>query len=154
MSGTYAANTDVSSEKSRNEIERILHKYGADEFGYMTGSGVARIQFSKDGRIVRFTLPLPDRNSREFTKTPLGRDRSSTQAALAYEQAVRQRWRALALVVKAKLEAVEAGISVFEEEFLANILLPGGKTVYEATKDGIETAYLTGAPAPLIQIGA
>ena len=154
MSGTYAADTSVSSDRSRNEIERILHKYGADEFGYMTGSGVARIQFSKDGRMVRFTMPLPDRNSKEFTNTPLGRDRSSTQAALAYEQAVRQRWRALALVVKAKLEAVEAGISVFEEEFLANILLPGGQTVYEATRDGIDLAYVTGEAAPLIQIGA
>jgi hypothetical protein len=154
MAGTYAADTSVSSEKSRNEIERILHKYGADEFGYMTGSGVARIQFSKGGRMVRFTIPLPDRASREFTLTPTGRARTQAQAALAYEQAVRQRWRALALVVKAKLEAVDSGISVFEEEFLANILLPGGQTVYEATKDGIELAYVTGAPAPLIQIGA
>jgi hypothetical protein len=156
MAGQYAAETSVSSEKSRMEIERILRKYGADEdeFGYATNSRRAQIQFSKGGRMVRFVVPLPDRNAREFTLTPTGRQRTRAQADLAYEQAVRQRWRALALVIKAKLEAVEAGISVFEEEFLANILLPGGQTVYEATRDGIELAYVTGAPAPLIQIGA
>jgi hypothetical protein len=32
-------------------------------------------------------------------------------------------------VVKAKFEAVESGISAFEEEFLANVVVPGGKTV-------------------------
>ena len=35
-----------------------------------------------------------------------------------WEQACRQRWRALALVIKAKLEAIDAEISTFEEEFL------------------------------------
>ena len=42
----------------------------------------------------------------------------------SYDQACRQRWRALLLVIKAKLEAVTAGISTIETEFLANIVLP------------------------------
>lgn len=37
--------------------------------------------------------------------------------------------RALALCIKAKLEAVQAGIVTFDEEFLAHFLLPDGKTV-------------------------
>ena len=41
------------------------------------------------------------------------------------EQEIKSRWRALALVVKAKLEAVECGISTLENEFLAFIVLPG-----------------------------
>jgi hypothetical protein len=44
----------------------------------------------------------------------------------------RQRWRALYLVVRAKIEAVEAGLAIFEEEFLAFIVVPGlNKTIGE-----------------------
>ena len=74
-------------------------------------------------------MPLPDPGSDEFTLTPTGRERSGKAAEDAYEQAVRQRWRALALVIKAKLEAVEAGISTVEREFLDAIMLPDGRTV-------------------------
>lgn len=90
---------------------------------------MATIAFKLSDRQIRFRLPLPDPASREFTLTPTGRDRSASAAEEAYEQAVRQRWRALALVIKAKLEAVEAGISTVENEFLANVALPDGRTV-------------------------
>jgi hypothetical protein len=43
----------------------------------------------------------------------------------AWKQAYHQRWRALALAIK----AVESGIATFEEEFLAHIALPNGSTV-------------------------
>lgn len=149
----FAASTSVPSDRSRAEIEKVLTRYGADEFGYATNRSGARIQFTAEERVIRFTMPLPDRQAREFTHTPT-RDtpRSPTQAEAAYEQAVRQRWRALALVVKAKLEAVESGIVTFEQEFLPHILLPGGQTVYEAAAPGIEAQYLGGAPAPLLQL--
>ena len=45
------------------------------------------------------------------------------------EEACRQRCRALLLIIRAKLEAVESGITTLEIEFLANILLPDGGTV-------------------------
>ena len=41
----------------------------------------------------------------------------------------RQRWRALNLAIKAKLEAVESGIVTFDQEFLAHIVGPSGQTV-------------------------
>lgn len=148
----YADNTAVTSDRSRAEIERTLHRYGAEDFAYATRRDSAAIQFIAEGRRVRFTVGLPDRTSREFTLTPTGRARSGAQAEAAYEQSVRQRWRALALVIKAKLEAVESGIAVFEEEFLANIVLPGGQTVYEATAPAIEQAYLEGRVGMLLEI--
>jgi hypothetical protein len=75
-------------------------------------------------------VPLPDRRAKAFTHTPAkGLRRHESDALAAWEQACRQRWRALALVVKAKLEAVEAGISTFEEEFMAHLILPSGHTV-------------------------
>src|SRR5580700_3227660 len=125
----YAASTEVSSDRSRSEIERTLRRYGATAFAYGWEGNMAQIGFKLASRQIKFRLPLPDPASREFTLTPTGRDRSASAAEEAYEQAVRQRWRALALVIKAKLEAVEAGISTVENEFLANIALPDGRTV-------------------------
>lgn len=65
-----------------------------------------------------------------------------------WEQGCRQAWRALTLCIKAKLEAVSAGISEFEDEFLAHIVLPGGGTVSQWIRPQIENAYLTGDMPP------
>lgn len=153
MSGQYAASTQVSSERSRGEIERVLTRYGADAFSYAWESGRAAIQFRADERMVRFVLPMPDRDSKDFTLTPTGRDRSAKAAEDAYEQAVRQRWRALALVVKAKLEAVASGVTTFETEFLPHTVLPSGRTVAQDVMPAVAAAYESGQVAPL-QIGA
>lgn len=150
----YAAQTDVASDKSRAEIERTLARYGADQFMYGWETGRAMIAFRAHGRHIRFTLPMPDRTAREFTHTPSkGQLRSEAQQSAAYEQAVRQRWRALALVIKAKLEAVDAGITVFEDEFLAHIMLPDGQSVSQWMRPQIALAYERGdmpklLPAP------
>ena len=111
----YAENTSVTADKSRAEIERTLQRYGADAFvyGWDTEMDAAMVQFRAADRVIRFLIPMPDRFDPEFTKTPTGRERAEAQAHSAWEQAGRQRWRALALVIKAKLEAVEAGITEF-----------------------------------------
>jgi hypothetical protein len=49
----------------------------------------------------------------------------------ARNQAIRQRWRALVLAVKAKLEAVEVGISTIEKEFLAFVVMPDGRQLLD-----------------------
>jgi len=149
----YAATTSVTSEKSRNEIERTLRRYGADDFAYATNRSQAMIAFVAHNRQVRFILPMPDPGAREFTHTPTGRAKAPGAREEAYEQAIRQRWRALALMVKAKLEAVDSGIVSFEQEFLPHIILPGGQTVYQQIAPGIEQSYASGALAPLLAIG-
>ena len=144
----YAKNTNVSSELSRLEIEKILIRYGAENFAYATANGKSLIGFTMFDRQVKFLLPLPKRE--EFRLTPTGRERSENSQYEAWEQACRQRWRALKLVIQAKLEAVECGISVFEDEFMSNIVLPGGQTVGDFMRPQIEQAYLSGEiPAPL-----
>ncbi len=147
----YAEGTSVPSSRSRDEIERTLTRYGASQFAYAWQEGRAMIGFVLNGKQVRLALPLPDRKAREFTHTPTrGTLRSPAQQEEAYEQAVRQRWRALALVVKAKLEAVEAGISIFEREFLSDIALPDGRTVGEYVLPQIEESYRSGLMPPLL----
>lgn len=148
----YAKNTTVSSELSRLEIEKILIRYGADNFAYGTTAGKAIIGFTMNNRQIKFVLPLPVIS--EFSLTPTGRERTENSKYEAWEQACRQRWRALKLVIQAKLEAVECGISVFEDEFMANIVLPGGQTVSDYVKPQIEMAYQTGEiPQLLPMIG-
>lgn len=149
----YAAQTAVSSDRSKAEIEATLRRYGADQFMSGWKEQQAAIQFRMKDKMIRFVLPLP---STEDYKTKLdGRSGSQREltpeaAAQAWEQACRQRWRALALAIKAKLEAVECGITSFEEEFLAHIVIPGqgGKTMGQLMIARIDEAYATNkAPA-------
>lgn len=139
---TYAANTSVASEKSRMEIETTLRRYGAKSFGYLSEETRAMVMFTIEERRIRFTLPLPDYNDRQFTHHSKGARTESARDDL-YEQAVRQKWRALALVIKAKLEAAESGISTIEEEFYAHTLLPDNRTVWEATHERVAEAIST-----------
>jgi hypothetical protein len=57
------------------------------------------------------------------------------------QKAQRQKWRALLLCIKAKLEAVESKIETFEEAFLAHVVMPDGKTVGDHTLTAIAVAY-------------
>lgn len=154
----YAERTEVTSDKSRAEIERTLQRYGAQAFSYGWDQGRAVIQFRTESRFVRFVLPLPDRDDHRFTQYKQGAStflRTESNAEKLYEQAVRQKWRALALVIKAKLEAVEAGITTFEDEFLAHTVLPNGDTVGEWMAPQVEEAYRIGAmPSVLPALGA
>jgi len=141
----YAATTGVDVDRSKREIERTLERYGADQFMYGWDQTGAVIGFRAHQRFIRITLPLPARESPEFAMTPTGRMRRSESATVeAWEQEVRRRWRALALVIKAKLEAVQSGISSFEDEFLAQTVLPNRRTVAECFQPQIDQAYETG----------
>lgn len=147
----YAENTSVSTDKSKAEIERTLTRYGAEQFIHGWDQERAMIGFRMQGRFIKMTLPLPRKDDPEFRKTPSGRRRRDDDATYkAWKQACRQRWRALALVIKAKLEAVESGITTFEEEFLAHISLPDGGTVGDFMLPQVAVAYETGTMPPLL----
>ena len=141
----YAEKTSVSVARTKAEIEELVQQHGANQFvsGYKVNLAV--IGFTMDGRQIRFLLPLPDKQAREYWYTPgRGQRRTDEAAHTAWEQACRSRWRALYLIVKAKLEAVDAEISTVEREFLYDIVLPDGQTAGEWMAPQIETAYETG----------
>lgn len=136
----FAAETSVSVSSSKAEIERIVERYGANQFMSRWDAERALIAFTMQSRQIRFVLPMPSRDDERFTHHSRG-PRTPDAANKEWEQACRQRWRALALVIKAKLEAVESGISVFEDEFMANIVLSNGRTVSDEVRPKIALAY-------------
>lgn len=154
---SFAEGTSVSVEKSRAEIEKLLSRYGASKFACGWDGPRVMLGFTAKGRTIRFILTMPDKSDERFRLTPSRKwARSESEALAAWEQECRRGWRALALVIKAKLEAVESGIATFEDEFLAYTVLPGGQTVSEHIQPGIAAAIQSGrlSNAPLLQIGA
>jgi hypothetical protein len=147
----YAAQTDVSAEKSRIEIETVLRRYGATGFMYGWDENDAVLGFTMNNLKIQFVLKMPNRKDPQFWQTPEKRlPRKPQQAQEAWEQATRQRWRALCLVVKAKLEAVESRIATFEEEFMAHIVLPDGQSVGKYVLPQIKAAHESGVMPQLL----
>ena len=136
----YAAETEVPVEKSKMQIERLLVDYKATSF--MSGANATHsvIAFEMAGRRVKFTLPMPLEEDFQSRRNP----------RLAHEQAVRTRWRALYLALRAKLEMAATGITTFEDEFLAHIIMPDGQTVGETVKPRIQAAYDSGEVQALL----
>jgi len=142
----YAEGTSVPVEKSKAEIEGLLTRYGADQFVSGWAENQARIQFRAKGKYIRFVLQLPKADEKRFAYDSryTWKRRNAAAATNAHAQEIRRLWRALALVVKAKLEAVQSGIVSFEQEFMAHIVMPDGKTVGEHAAPMIEQAYQSG----------
>lgn len=141
MNTTYAQGTTVTPQRSRDEIEKTLTRYGADSFGFAQETGRAMIAFAAHGRSIRMIFPLPV--SDDYARTQTGRVRVESARKEALAQGIREQWRAIALVVKAKLQAVESGVITFEEEFALFTVLPDGSTVGEHVLPAIESAYST-----------
>lgn len=132
MSSKYASGTTVSVYASMEEIQRLLRARGCNEFGSMTTGNTAAVVFRYSCIPYRMQLSLPDPNDEVFTLTPSRKwARSDKEANEAYEAEVRRRWRAMLLVLKAKLVAVDEGVVTFEDEFLAYAVLGDGRSVGE-----------------------
>lgn len=157
MTRQFAEGTVVSVPKSKAEIEELLTRYGADEFAQGTMPGKAVIMFSVLGRKVRFMLTIPAKDDKRFTHR---KSRSSwrdpdkltdIQALALWEAEHRRLWRSLALVIKAKLEAVSSGIVTFENEFLAHFVNPAtGRTVGEDIGPQLLRMHESGKATPLL----
>jgi hypothetical protein len=154
----YAENTSVSIPASKVAIEELLHAHGADAVASISRADSAEIVFEMaEGPIhyrVRFRISMPDFNDDVFRITPVRRTRRTPrEQRAAWEQACRQRWRALHLMIRAKLEAIESGLTTLEDEFLANLVLPNGETVGESVQPRIREA-LEAHTMPQFAIGS
>jgi hypothetical protein len=145
----YAEGTRVPVGNSRAELERVLVRYGADAFSYGQDDERAVVAFRASGRHVKFELRLPTVEDFAFRGRYYNQN-ARTPARDRREQRIRELWRALVLVVKAKLEAVEAGIESFDQAFLPYILLPDGSTTGEFLLPQVAEAYATGEMPSLL----
>lgn len=127
MSRRFAEDTKVPVNQSVAEIGKTVARYGGEQFIYAVAEDRVVVGFTKDGRQVRFQV---------------------SQSADAQDN--QRLCRALLLVLKAKLEAVESGVAIFDDEFLAAIVLPDGKLVAHYAKTALVTAYETREVPPLL----
>jgi len=153
----YAHDTSAPVEKSRAEIERLVVKHGAGQFmsAYDHARGLAQVGWTMHGRMVRLSIPLPLRDEEQFKhrRTAYGfswRELPKEKQIQRWEQACRSRWRAILLIVKAKFEAVDAGVSTFEHEFLANTVMADGATIGEWIQPQLEAMYASGRMPALL----
>ena len=160
----YATNTTVSVSKTKAEIEDVLTRYGASNFAtaMIDAKNQAGIFFrlhTKAGEAlaVRITPPLPAKA--DFAKKIAGRgwkrgevDCTPEEQNKLWEQACRSKWRALLLVVKARLEACDAEISTIEREFMPDIVTENGQTVGELVMRQLP-ALARGEPPMLMLTG-
>ena len=123
----YAERTKVPVHQSKGEIEKLVKRFGATAFGVMERDGMAQVAFVIDGRNILFRMPTPED-----------------------AQGERSAWRALLLTIKGKMESAERGIETFEEAFLANIVMPDGRTVAQHTIPAIENHYEGRNDVPLL----
>jgi hypothetical protein len=135
----YAQETTVSVTKSQQELSMLLQKAGADQvllaWDSMQGTGV---RFRMGGRFAQLMVPPPgEKRLRELKNW---RPRWSTQELLDQEQ--RRSWRALILLVKAKLEAIAAGITTAEREFMPDLLMEDGRRLEEWALPTLESRRL------------
>lgn len=137
MTTPYAQNTSVSVARTKAEIEDLVTRHGATGFGVMSQENVAMVMFTISGTddmklVIRMRLNLPTKEAyAEHVSRGCTRTSSPERQLKDWEQGCRSLWRSMLLVVKAKLEAVRAGISTIEREFLADIVTPTGMTVGE-----------------------
>ncbi len=154
----YAKTTKVTVARSRVELEDLLGKHGATQRASITDDlrGTAGVAFSIDGRHVRLEMRVPTYDSMLNPKPPprgwwgWSDPQRKAWARKQHEQIARSRWRGLLLRTKAKLEAIQDGMSTVDAEFLAALVMPDGRTVGEVVGPQITAAYQTGVMPPLL----
>lgn len=150
----FASQTQVSVASSRAEIEKEITRFGASGFASAWQENRSLIEFIYKNKKIRFVLEIPPRS--DFNK-PTRKVRglwTQKHGDDAWEQVKKQRWRALALIVKAKLVAVADGVTTFETEFMPHIVMPDDRTVAEHAAPAIEQALLTGTAPRLLGAGS
>lgn len=129
---TYAKGTTVTVEKSKAELDRLLGKFGATQRAIGSDDHARKgfAAFVINGLKVRIVVPLsePPPSPQRVWMSALDKARKLKK----HEQLNRERWRAMVLLVKAKLELVQLQLSTVEREFLADTILPDGRTGLDA----------------------
>lgn len=145
----FAAETAVTPARSQAQIRDLLVKHGAEGFmiGEVGGDGL--IQFRINGLPIQLMVPTPPLRPRDRA----GRVVHISRQKVAQEKETRQRWRIVRLIIQAKLEAIALETTTVEREFLADVVMPTGKTIGETLGPRIVQAVESGSLPPLLPEG-
>ncbi len=146
----YAEGTEVSVERSRVELEKLLVQHGAEGFMNAYSSAGAMLVCDLHGLRLRWDIPMPREEDLRTAKKP--RTKEAVRNALDAEW--KRRWRALCLIVKAKLEVTSSGERSLEHEFMADVMLPDRSTVGMALAHQLKEAANSGNLPSLLQLGS
>lgn len=133
MRRRYAATTKVPVDRSRAELEGLLQAHGATQRAVFLDdeAGMTHVQFKMSDRLIKLSFNTPAKK----------------------EQAARQAWRSIILIVKAKLEYIAIGASTVEREFLADIVTPDGRTLHQLLVNPVQQMFKTGKMPALLGDG-
>lgn len=137
----YAEDTEVSVERSQQELSSLLRKAGADQVvSAWDAEHGAGVRFRLNGIYAQLIVPgiTPKRDRELRLRRPSWTDLQRR------EQEERRCWRALLLLVKAKLEAVQSEITTVEREFMPDLLLADGRRLEQWAAPALAEMYETG----------
>jgi len=139
----YAEGTSVDVHRSQQEVGTLLRKWGASQvimaWDEAEGAGV---RFRLGGRYAQLMVRSP--SPKRLAELRLRHPRTPEKERADAEQ--RRSWRALLLLVKAKLEAIAAGITTAEREFMPDLLMDDGRRLEEWALPVLETRHIPALP--------
>jgi len=156
-----SATTSTSVATSKMELERVLRRYGAEQFSTAQdyAKGLVVVMFSipdspaKGAKIVPIRFPVETRRvydrlfgeptrwlNGKYVRNPDGYN------AKKLEQAERVAWRNVILWVDAQLSAASVGIQTVTEAFIAHAALgPNGERVVDVIPEYLEARRALGS---------
>jgi len=148
----YAQGTNVGEDRSRAEVQFLLEKYGADQFGYASdrSTSMAKIMFRFKRQNFIFKLPLARPDDKRIKFTPTGKLRIGNQVEQLIRDENRRRWRSLCLAIKAMLVGVQDGILNFGEIFMPYMVWGDGRTTAETLLPAVEECLKAGNHLPAL----
>jgi len=115
----FAQGTTVTLDKTLLEIQTLLRKKGAKKVSVQYSDDACAVLCELCDRVLKFTISLTG-----------ARD----------EAEKRRRWRCMLMTIRGRFTELAEEMGVFEEIFLANIVVnPEGHTVYETLAGRLPT---------------
>lgn len=134
MARGYAEGTKVPLEQTQAEISNMLARLSCSQTMTMQNDKEFTVAFVLGGVAYKMSVPKPDETSKDYTHVKVNARASKAATPDQVQAKVRQemarRMRALAALIKARLVAIDEGVTTMERAFIGDIVTgPNGQTV-------------------------
>jgi hypothetical protein len=134
--------TATSGERALGEIQKLLRAFGCSKFGSMIDdtAGELLVQFEYRGKAVSVKASTKGYAAAWLKAHPMGprmrttrheHERKALDIASVAVYSILRDW------IKGQIMAIETGVLSFEGAFLAQMVLPTGKTVLDSLPAGM-----------------